>query len=100
MTRSDVVSYYGNTRRRAHGSSQVSDILEKLRANPIGWRIEDITIACATYGITCAKPKGGSHYKISHPAKPEILTIPFKRPIKPIYVRKLVRFIDDVRKCP
>ncbi len=27
----------------------------------------------------------------------EILTVPFRRPIKPVYIRKLVRFIDAVR---
>jgi len=25
------------------------------------------------------------------------LTVPFRRPIKPVYIRKLVRFIDAVR---
>jgi hypothetical protein len=26
----------------------------------------------------------------------EILTIPYKRPIKPLYIRKLVAFVDAV----
>ena len=38
---------------------------------------------------------GGSHYKVSKPGKLEILTIPFKRPIKPVYIRKLVAFLRD-----
>jgi predicted RNA binding protein YcfA (HicA-like mRNA interferase family) len=41
---------------------------------------------------------GGSHYKIAHPAIAQILTVPFKRPIKPVYIRKLVAFIDAVGK--
>jgi hypothetical protein len=28
----------------------------------------------------------------------EKLTIPYKRPIKPVYIRKLVAFIDAVRE--
>ena len=56
--------------------------LEGMRANPQSdWRIED----------------GSSHYKISHPRMREILTIPSKRPIKAVYIRKLVKFIDEVR---
>jgi hypothetical protein len=39
-------------------------------------------------------PKGGSHYKIVRPGHPVILTIPYKRPIKPVYIRALVRLID------
>jgi hypothetical protein len=30
----------------------------------------------------------------------EKLTVPYKRPIKPVYIRKLVAFIDAVRKQP
>lgn len=37
-----------------------------------------------------------SHYKISHPSRREILTVPFRRPIKPVYIRRLVRFIEAV----
>ena len=38
---------------------------------------------------------GGSHYKVSKPGKREVLTMPFKRPIKPVYIKKLVRFLRD-----
>jgi hypothetical protein len=41
---------------------------------------------------------GGSHFKVSHAAIPEILTIPYKRPIKPVYIRRLVHFVDAVRR--
>jgi len=43
-------------------------------------------------------PRKGSHYKVSHGAMPMILTIPAHRPIKPVYVRDLVRFVDAVRE--
>jgi hypothetical protein len=39
---------------------------------------------------------GGSHYKVSHPSMARIVTVPFRRPIKPIYIRLVVRFIDEV----
>jgi predicted RNase H-like HicB family nuclease len=33
---------------------------------------------------------------VAHPALTAKLTIPFKRPIKPVYIRQLVSFIDAV----
>lgn len=34
---------------------------------------------------------------VKHPSAVEILTIPARRPIKPVYIRKLVRYIDEMR---
>lgn len=51
----------------------------------------------AENGVGNDKPS--LHYKIAHPAAAEILTVPFKRPMKPVYVRKLVAFIDAVRSA-
>ena len=73
-------------------------LLERMRANPRDWRIEDIAAACRAHGIECAPPRKGSHYKIKHDRMPEILTIPAHRPIKPVYIRELVKFIDRVRE--
>ena len=57
--------------------------------------IEDVAKVCQEHGIRCSPPSGGgSHYKVSHPSQRDILTIPNRRPIKPIYIRKLVRFIE------
>jgi hypothetical protein len=39
-----------------------------------------------------------NNYKVAHPRMAEKLTIPYKRPIKPVYIRKLVAFIDAMRK--
>ena len=43
---------------------------------------------------TVARP----HYEVSHPASREILTVPFRRPIEPVYIRKLVKLIDFVER--
>jgi hypothetical protein len=79
--------------------AKVSDRLERMRVNPGGgWRIDDVEAICREYDVLCVPPRGGgSHYKIAHPAVAEKLTIPFKRPIKPVYIRKLVTFLDAVR---
>jgi hypothetical protein len=71
--------------------------LEQMRQNPAGgWRIGDVVKVCTDAGATCSPPRGGgSHYKVSKIGKREILTIPSRRPIKPIYIRKLIAFLQD-----
>jgi hypothetical protein len=78
----------------------MADLLEEMRRNPQGnWTIKDVERVCAEYGVSCKAPRGGgSHYKVSHQRIDHIETIPFKRRIKPIYIRRLVVFIDVVRK--
>ena len=80
----------------------MSDRLEQMRRNPAGdWIIDDVEAVCREFGIECTRSrKGSSHYKIKHAAVPEILTVPFARPIKPRYIRLLVAFIDAVRASP
>lgn len=67
-----------------------------MRRNPAAdWTIRDVAAVCAEHGIRCSAPTGGgSHYKVSHASQPDILTIPARRPIKPVYIRKLVRLIE------
>jgi len=74
--------------------------LEEMRNNPRGdWRIEDVEAVCREYGIQRAPARGGGpHYKVAHPRMSDKLTIPYKRPIKPVYIRKLVAFVDAVSK--
>lgn len=80
----------------------MSERLERMRRNAAGdWTIKDVEAVCHEYAILCEPARGGgSHYKVAHPRIAEKLTIPFKRPIKPIYIRKLVAFIDAVRSQP
>jgi hypothetical protein len=72
-------------------------LLERMRANPQGdWSISDIQTVCMRLGWNCLPPSGGgSHWKIAAPGMEHILTIPAKRPIKPVYIRKFVALIDE-----
>lgn len=72
-------------------------LLEGMRANPRDWRIEDVRTLCAAFCLDLDGPPGGSHYGVSDPTQERHVTIPFRRPIKPVYIRKLVRFVDVVR---
>ena len=76
----------------------MSDVLDRMRRNPAGdWTIADVAAVCVRYGVRCVPPSGGgSHHKVSHPSQRDILTIPRARPVKPVYIRKLVRFIEAV----
>jgi len=72
-----------------------SDLLERMRRNPAGdWRIRDVETLCREYALSFRSGKGTSHTHVHHPAAREILTIPAHRPIKPVYIRKLVHYID------
>ena len=73
-------------------------LLERMRANPRDWRIEDVVALCAAYDIACSAPAKGSHYKVKHGNQDRVLTIPARRPIKPVYIRLLITFVDAVRR--
>ena len=68
-------------------------LLEKLRQNPRDWRIEQLETIARRYGINVRK-SGGSHVVFDHPEWVELLCIPAHRPVKPIYVKKLVSLIE------
>lgn len=70
-------------------------LVEKMRHNPRDWRIEELETIARRYGINVRK-SGGSHVIFDHPEWVELLSIPAHRPIKPIYVKKLVSLIDTL----
>jgi len=75
-----------------------SDLVERMRGNPAGdWQIRDIEAVCREHGLP---GKGTSHCHAKHPSAREILTIPARRPIKPVYIRKLVRYIETYGAAP
>ena len=72
-------------------------LLERMRANPRDWRIEDVETLCAGFDLDFDRPPGGSHYGVSDVTQRHRVTVPFRRPIKPVYIRQLVRYVDAVR---
>jgi hypothetical protein len=74
--------------------------LQAMTDNPRGnWTIADVEAVCRGFGISCApRPQAEAlTTKVAHPALREKLTIPFIRPIKPVYFRKLVAFIEAAK---
>ena len=70
-------------------------LMEKMRNNPRDdWRITDVEKLARRYGFSINRPRGGgSHVTLRHDSGHK-LTIPAHRPIKPGYIRRLVKMID------
>jgi len=77
--------------------TRTDKLLQRMARAPQGdWTMDDVRGLCEAHGARFRRGTG-SHVTISHPALPEILTVPAHRPIKAIYIRKLVRFVQDIR---
>lgn len=75
--------------------SQAEKLLATMRRNPRGdWTINDVRSVCARFDIDFDFPRRGSHCKLSHPSIPGRLTVPARRPIKPIYIMLLLDMIN------
>ena len=73
--------------------------LSKLRRNQTGWRIEEIQGVASENGIDWRRPgRGGSHVIFAAAGVREIVSVPAKRPIKPVYVRQFLALIDAARE--
>jgi hypothetical protein len=73
-----------------------------MRRNQNGWRIEELMTVAGKNGIEWRRlGRGGSHVIFSAPGVRAIVSVPDKRPIKPIYVDHFISLIDaakEVRK--
>lgn len=75
--------------------SQATKLPAAMRRTPAAdWRIEDVASVCRAFGVECVAPSRGSHYPIAHASVAAILTIPARRPVKPVYIRMLVDYLD------
>lgn len=73
--------------------TKADKLIQKMRNNPRDWRIEDIQTIVHRYGMDIRNPRG-SHVIVTHPDLAEALSIPAHKPVKPVYIRKLVEMID------
>ena len=68
-------------------------ILIQMKANPLDWRIESLKTVAESFGLQWREPSG-SHTVFRHPNGAK-LSVPAKRPIKPIYVKKFVKLVEE-----
>ena len=74
--------------------SKVGKQLEKMRNNPRDWRIEDLKTMADKVGLSYRQP-GTSHVTFRAKAG-RMLTVPAKKPIKPIYIKLFVELVDEI----
>ncbi len=74
--------------------TKADKILERMRANPLDWRIEDLQAVAERYGIDWRQP-GTSHVTFSYPDKRPV-TVPSHKPIKPIYIKLFLALLDSI----
>lgn len=68
----------------------------KVKNKRRDWSIDDVRAVAKKFGLEVRSHRG-SHYTFSHPDVDFHITIPARRPVKPVYVRDFVKFIDDIR---
>lgn len=76
--------------------STAAKLLSAMRRNPNDWSMPNVLRLAQHHGLE-VRNNGGSHCVFSHPLLAEHLTIPARRPIKPLYIKRLVTLIDQVQ---
>ena len=67
-----------------------------MRRNPkADWRIEQLDTVARAYEVH-VRSGHGSHVIFEHPKIVRALSVPARRPIKPVYVRRFVAMIEDI----
>jgi hypothetical protein len=72
--------------------SNAAKLLAKMRRNPGDWRIEDLKVVANNLGID--HHQHGTSHVVFRSAAGGKLAVPAHRPIKPVYVRMFVEFVD------
>ena len=73
-------------------------LIERMRRNPRGdWTMENLQTIAKRLGIE-VRNSDGSHHVFSYPGVEEDVTVPYRRPIKPIYIRKFLALVDAVKE--
>ncbi len=75
--------------------SKTDKAIQKMRDNPKDWRLESLEVIAKRLDIQVRK-SGGSHAVFLHQDSSIVITIPAKRPIKPVYICQFLALIDDI----
>lgn len=75
--------------------SSKEKLIKELKNNPKNVRFKVLKNLLLDVGYECFS-KGGSHYQFRKEGC-ELVTIPFKRPIKAIYVKMVLKAVEDMR---
>jgi len=73
--------------------SRKDKLFEAIKNNPKNVKFEDLKKILESLGYTAVN-RGGSHYVFTKESSIS-LTIPYKRPVKVIYVKQVIKIIED-----
>jgi hypothetical protein len=77
-------------------TARTDKLWEAMPANPkADWTPRDVRTVARTNGLT-VRQRGTSHAVLTN-ALDQHLTIPMHKPIKPVYIRRLVALIEATR---
>ena len=77
--------------------SGADKLIAKMRRTPRDWQIDTLVSLAEKNGIE-VRSHGGSHYIFSHPNVRYHLSVPARRPIKPVYVKQFIELMDTVKE--
>ena len=64
-------------------------LLNAMDQNPNDWTIANLLTVAKQYGLE-VRSTGGSHHVFSHASVRESLSVPARRPIKAIYIKRFI----------
>jgi predicted RNA binding protein YcfA (HicA-like mRNA interferase family) len=70
-------------------------LIQRMRDNPRDWEIKSLETIALRFNIHVRKT-GGSHVVFLHEESDIVVTVPARRPIKPIYIVQFLTLIDDI----
>lgn len=75
--------------------SKADKIIQKMRSNPRDWQIDSLEVLAKRFGLQVRK-SSGSHVVFMHDDSDLVVTVPSRRPIKPVYIEQFLALVDDI----
>lgn len=69
--------------------------LERMRRNPVQIRFDELRTVAERHAFVLRSVRG-SHYQFRHDCLREILTVSARPPVKPMYVKEVIRLIEKL----
>jgi len=72
-------------------------LLDAMRHNPNDWAMAKVLTVARQHGVE-VRSTGGSHHVFSHPSVKDPLSVPARRPIKALYIKRFVALINQIQE--
>ena len=72
-------------------------IVDAMRHNPRDWVMAKLLTVATEFGLE-VRSTGGSHHVFSHPSVTHSLSVPARRPIKAVYIKRFVALVDHIQE--